>query len=128
MIVVTHDLGVVAGLADEVAVMYAGRIVEHGSTADVVERARMPYTGALLESIPRIDAPSQSVLPVIPGRPPTVVGPPPPGCPFAPRCRNAGERCLVERPPLLREGGQAFACWHPLTPAAAAPVTQELER
>jgi peptide/nickel transport system ATP-binding protein len=130
MIVVTHDLGVVAGIADEVAVMYAGRIVEHGATADVVERPRMPYTGALLASIPRIDAPSQSRLPTIPGRMPSLVASEGArGCPFAPRCAHATDRCMVEQPPLAQDdhGDQSFACWHPLTPASHAPVAQEME-
>jgi oligopeptide/dipeptide ABC transporter ATP-binding protein len=120
MILVTHDLGVVAGRADEIAVMYAGQLVEKAPTATLFANVRMPYTEALLKSIPALDAPSHSRLQAIPGRPPDLVNPPP-GCRFAPRCTYARDRCHEEPPPLL-EGGQDhfYRCWYPV--GLSAPV------
>ena len=85
MILVTHDLGVVAGRADEIAVMYAGQIVERAPTRTLFAEVRMPYTEGLLKSIPKLEQPSHSRLQIIGGRPPDLVNPPP-GCKFAPRC------------------------------------------
>ena len=120
MILITHDLGIVAGRTDDVVVMYAGKIVEQAETRDLFARMRMPYTKALLDSIPRLDDPPHSRLSTVGGRPPNLVSPPP-GCRFAPRCSYKAERCDTEQPPLeiLRgEGSQAqahaYACWHPL--------------
>jgi peptide/nickel transport system ATP-binding protein len=115
MVLVTHDLGVVASRTDDIAVMYAGRIVETGSTRDVFRRHRMPYTRALLESSPKVTAPSHTRLAAIPGRPPAMTQLPP-GCAFAPRCGFATDRCRAERPELTpaAEPGHAFACWNPL--------------
>src|SRR5207247_127554 len=93
------DLGVVRGRADDVAVMYAGKIVEQGPSRGLFTRTRMPYTEALLQSIPRLEDPSHSRLDVIPGRPPDLVHPPP-GCRFHPRCPRAGGRCSIDEPPL----------------------------
>lgn len=114
VVLITHDLGIVAGRADEVAVMYAGRIVEQGPTAAVFRAPRMPYTAALLAAVPRVDTPGR-VLPVgIPGQPPDLVSPPP-GCAFAPRCRFASDRCREEAPVLTGgPDGHAWACHHPL--------------
>ncbi len=98
VVLVTHDLGVVAGTADRVAVMYAGRIVEEGTTAEVFARPLHPYTRGLLASMPRIDTPPQSVLAAIPGLPPDL-GHLPAGCPFHPRCPLAGDRCRQDYPP-----------------------------
>lgn len=114
IILVTHDLGVVASQADDVAVMYAGRIVERAPTSVLFAEARMPYTAGLMRSIPRLTDPSHTRLQVIPGRPPSLVDPSA-GCPFAPRCPNVQPRCLEERPPLLAPGdpAHAFACWYP---------------
>jgi peptide/nickel transport system permease protein len=114
VVLITHDLGIVAGRADEVAVMYAGRIVEQGPTATVFRTPRMPYTAALLAAVPRVDTPGR-VLPVgIPGQPPDLVSPPP-GCAFAPRCRFASDRCRDEAPVLTGgPDGHAWACHHPL--------------
>jgi peptide/nickel transport system ATP-binding protein len=114
MILVTHDLGVVAGRADDIAVMYAGQIVEMAPAATLFANVRMPYTEALLRSIPRLDEPRQSTLQSIPGRPPQLVDPPR-GCRFAPRCPYAQARCHAEAPPLV-EGtpGHAYRCWYPV--------------
>src|SRR5256886_3896089 len=99
MILVSHDLGVVAGRTDEIAVMYAGRIVERAATRAIFERTRMPYTEALLRAIPRLERASHTRLLAIGGRPPDLVSPPP-GCRFAPRCVRVQERCHRDEPPL----------------------------
>jgi len=127
LVLITHDLGVVAGVASRIAVMYAGRIVEEGSVDDVFEAPAHPYTAALLASIPRVDRDAASVEP-IPGRPPNLIHPPR-GCSFHPRCRNAVERCVTERPPLeavSREGTgpRRAACWRPFVDAARGTGTQ----
>src|SRR5437868_1844319 len=88
MIIITHDLGVVAGRTDEVAVMYAGRVVERAPTTALFAKMRMPYTEALLAAIPKLDAPPHTTLPAIGGRPPDPTRPLP-GCPLAPRRRYA---------------------------------------
>lgn len=100
MVLVTHDLGVVAGRADRIAVMYAGRIVETAPTKELFRNLAHPYTAALLESIPRLDSPSGTRLKAIGGLPPRVVGEPS-GCAFAPRCPRATDRCLSETPELV---------------------------
>jgi len=114
LILVSHDLGVVAGIADEIAVMYAGRIVEQGPTKAVFERMRMRYTRALFDAIPRIDDPPHRRLPNIPDQPPDFRALPP-GCRFAPRCAKAGEICRNEYPPLVADGDERhqYACWFP---------------
>ncbi|MCK2221879.1 dipeptide/oligopeptide/nickel ABC transporter permease/ATP-binding protein [Actinomadura sp. ATCC 31491] len=116
VVLVSHDLSVVARWADEVIVMYAGRVVERGPAAEVFARPRMPYTEALLQAAPRLDDPPHHRLRVIPGRPPDLAAPPP-GCAFAPRCPYARERCAAEAPPLV-DDGRAYACWYPLTEEA----------
>jgi peptide/nickel transport system ATP-binding protein len=114
MILVTHDLGVVANRADDIAVMYAGRIVEQAPTKDLFSHTRMPYTEALLRSIPRLTEPSHTRLRAIPGRPPDLAALPP-GCPFAPRCPYAQDRCRTEDPPARTAGaGHRFSCWYPV--------------
>ncbi len=114
IILVSHDLGVVAGRAHDIAVMYAGRIVEQGTTAALFARMRMRYTHALFEAIPRMDDPPQRRLPNIPDQPPDFSALPP-GCRFAPRCEYVGERCRAEYPLLVADGddGHRFACWFP---------------
>ena len=114
IILVSHDLGVVAGRAHDIAVMYAGRIVEQGPTGTVFERMRMRYTHALFDAIPRIDDPPGRRLPNIPDQPPDFAALPP-GCRFAPRCAHVGERCRSEYPPLVADGddGHRLACWFP---------------
>ncbi|MGC2486493.1 MAG: ABC transporter ATP-binding protein [Acidimicrobiales bacterium] len=116
IVLVTHDLGVVATRTSRIIVMYAGRVVETGTTRDVFYRHRMPYTRALLESSPKVSSPSHTRLAAIPGRPPNLLDLPP-GCAFAPRCANATDICRVERPELRPsdEPGHAFACWNPLS-------------
>jgi len=114
MILVTHDLGVVAGRAHETAVMYAGRIVEQASTASLFDRMRMPYTRALFNAIPRLDDPPHKALKAIGGQPPDLSAPCG-GCPFAPRCPKAEERCCEAAPPLACDDDEnhRYACWFP---------------
>lgn len=96
---ITHDMGIVASRADDVAVMYSGRVVEYGTTAEVFADPRMPYTRALLSSIPRIDGASHTKLTAIPGIPPVPIGDRV-GCAFAPRCAHAQDSCFVDIPTL----------------------------
>ena len=100
LVLITHDLGVVAGIASRVIVMYAGRIVEIGSADDVFYSPAMPYTHGLLGSIPRVDDDGGARLRQIPGSPPSMIGSQP-GCPFSPRCPLRRDICLTEEP-LLR--------------------------
>jgi peptide/nickel transport system ATP-binding protein len=116
VILVTHDLGVVAGHTDEIAVMYAGKIVEKAPTSLLFSDMRMPYTEALMESIPKIEAPSHTRLHAIGGRPPDLIRPPR-GCRFAPRCPYAQDRCREEEPQLestVAHPEHLFACWYPV--------------
>jgi len=115
MILITHDLGVVAGRTDEVAVMYAGRIVERAPTRVLFKDMRMPYTAALLAAIPKLDAAPHTPLAAIGGKPPDPTRPAP-GCAFAPRCNRAEALCR-ERPPnltLADAAGHQYSCWRPL--------------
>jgi peptide/nickel transport system ATP-binding protein len=121
MILITHDLGVVAGRTDEVAVMYAGRVVERAPTSALFKKMRMPYTEALLAAIPKIDAAPHTKLPAISGRPPDPTRPIA-GCSFSPRCRYAAGLCHREKPSLTvaESVDHQFACFHPiLTPIGA---------
>ena len=130
MILVTHDLGVVAGRADDIAVMYAGKVVEAAPTAALFGSMRMPYTEALLNCIPRTTDPSHTRLSALGGRPPDLVSPPP-GCRFAPRCPYAQERCRHEEPPLVYDetGTHAWACWYPVgTPEGTAALESNLSK
>ncbi|PZG46678.1 dipeptide/oligopeptide/nickel ABC transporter ATP-binding protein [Spongiactinospora gelatinilytica] len=115
LLLVTHDLGVAAGRTDEIAVMYAGRIVEQAPTERLFAAAKMPYTEALMKSIPKLSDPPHTRLAAIPGRPPDLVDPGP-GCAFAPRCRYSAARCAREAPPLRTIPGtrHRYACWHPV--------------
>jgi peptide/nickel transport system ATP-binding protein len=126
LLLVTHDLGVVAGRTDEVLVMYAGQVVEKASTATLFSDMKMPYTEALLESIPKVTEPSHTRLAAIPGRPPDLVDPPQ-GCRFAARCAYVQDRCHEEQPPL-RPGltpGHEFRCWFPVgTPEGAEALAR----
>jgi oligopeptide/dipeptide ABC transporter ATP-binding protein len=120
MILVTHDLGVVATRTDEIIVMYAGNVVERAPTNVLFKSMAMPYTEALLNSMPRIANPSHTRLVAIEGRPPDLLNPPP-GCPFSPRCPYAQDKCHVEKPPLVEAApGHSYACWYPLTSSAAS--------
>jgi len=120
VILITHDLGVVAGMAHRVAVMYAGYVVETGQLDDIFYRAQHPYTHMLLQSIPRMDTERGAPLKPIPGSPPDLLtlGP---GCPFVPRCPNALPICRQQMPPLDPVGGQGHlaACWNPVKEEAA---------
>jgi peptide/nickel transport system ATP-binding protein len=127
MVLVTHDLGVVANRTDEIVVMYAGRIVEQAATKDLFANTRMPYTEALLRSIPRLAEPSHTRLRAIPGRPPDLAANIA-GCRFAPRCPYAQDRCVAEEPPLRAAGqGHTFRCWFPVgTPDAEAALARNV--
>ena len=115
MVLVTHDLGVVAGRTDDIAVMYAGQIVEKAPTRTLFANVRMPYTEALLKSIPKLEQPSHTRLQIIGGRPPDLINPPP-GCRFAPRCPYAQPKCHTELPPLVEAEtpGHHYRCWYPV--------------
>jgi peptide/nickel transport system ATP-binding protein len=114
MILITHDLGIVSGRTDRVAVMYAGRLVETAPTRRLFASVRHPYTEALLRSSPRIDAPSHTRLQAITGRPPDLANLPS-GCRFAPRCPHATDLCRDEEPVLEdSEAGHLVACHHPV--------------
>ena len=115
ILLITHDLGVVAGVSDHVCVMYAGRIVEQAETGELFEHPHHPYSLALLNSIPRLDTEGHAPLANIPGLPPDLVDPPR-GCRFHPRCEFAGDRCREgEPPPLVSLDGSdhLVACWQP---------------
>jgi len=108
---ITHDLGVVAGLAERVLVMYAGYIVEEAGVDDIYERPRHPYTLALLGALPRVDRRRDSHLKSIPGSPPNLLVQPK-GCPFAPRCDFVIDHCRDENPELISVGvNHKLACW-----------------
>ena len=112
LILITHDLGVVANMASDVMVMYAGRPVERGTVDDIYDRPRMPYTVGLLGSLPRLDSDEQDRLTPITGSPPSLLNLPP-GCPFQPRCPMARDRCREEEPPLYpTDGFGHFAACH----------------
>ena len=128
MILVTHDLGVVAGRAHDIAVMYAGRIVEQAPAQALFANVRHPYTEALLRSIPKLEMAKHTKLDAIGGRPPDLVNLPP-GCTFAPRCPYAKDRCLVEDPALTADPNDPthlYACHYPVSGvgvAVTAPPT-----
>jgi oligopeptide/dipeptide ABC transporter ATP-binding protein len=114
MLLITHDMGVIAGHTDRVSVMYAGRVVEHTGVGELFSHMRHPYTQALLASIPRLDQDSRKALNAIPGLPPDLSSPPP-GCRFAPRCPRAQDKCRTDEPPLGGPAdGHLFSCWFPV--------------
>ena len=130
MILITHDLGVVAGRTHRIAVMYGGRVVETADTTTLFTKMRHPYTEALMLSIPRIENESHTRLLAISGRPPDLVSPPK-GCNFAPRCRYAQAKCLEEEPVLRARPGEVadheFACHFPVgTPEGDAALSENL--
>jgi oligopeptide/dipeptide ABC transporter ATP-binding protein len=152
VILITHDLGVIAARANRVMVMYAGKIAEGAGTEELFGSMRHPYTEALFRSIPRFDQDRTRALFSIPGVPPDLMNPPP-GCRFAPRCRNAQKRCVEEEPLLapetgdgsrpgagtehtetpatqhaLRPGEHVFACFYPVdVSSSSAPTSEEVE-
>ena len=120
-VLVSHDLGVVASMADRVAVMYAGKVVETGTCEDIFYRNAHPYTQALLKSLPSVDMNKTQRLVSIPGTPPDLLNPPK-GCGFGARCTHCMKICHEEQPPVFKVGeGHEAACWllHPDCPSAA---------
>jgi oligopeptide/dipeptide ABC transporter ATP-binding protein len=111
LIIITHNLGVVARYADRVNVMYAGKIIEQGKAHDIYRNPRHPYTLGLLHSVPRLDQPRKEKLDPIQGQPPDLTRLPP-GCAFLPRCRFKVDRCAVDLPALTAvEPAHVSACW-----------------
>ncbi|HWE57181.1 MAG TPA: ABC transporter ATP-binding protein [Acidimicrobiales bacterium] len=128
MLLISHDLGVVMGRCDHVAVMYAGRIVELGRTTDVLVHPMMPYTRGLLDAIPKVDDPAHTRLAVIPGQisPAHVRAP---GCSFESRCALADDQCRAAAPELQPAGAErSYACWHPAgADGGTVPVDERIE-
>ena len=111
VIIITHSLGVVAGMCDTINVMYAGRVVEHANTMDLFKDTKHPYTQGLIRSVPRLDMDMQDKLYSIPGVPPNVVDLPP-CCPFYPRCEKAMDICKQKYPPVSDFGNShVCSCW-----------------
>jgi oligopeptide/dipeptide ABC transporter ATP-binding protein len=111
LVIITHNLGVVARYADRVNVMYAGKIIERGSAREIYHETRHPYTLGLLHSVPRLDRPRKAKLDPIEGQPPDLARLDD-GCAFRPRCRYAIDRCAMEIPPLeATRNGHLSACW-----------------
>ena len=111
LIYISHDIAVIAEVTDTIGVMYAGKLVEYGSTLDVFQRPRHPYAYLLLSSTPSITGPRRKLAP-LEGEPPNLLDPPT-GCRFHPRCPFATEKCVVDEPPLEDiGGGHKVACWH----------------
>jgi peptide/nickel transport system ATP-binding protein len=122
-LLVTHDMGVVAGRTERINVMYAGRVVETAATDELFRSMRHPYTQALLGSIPKLDSDPTKALVTIPGLPPDLTNPPF-GCRFAPRCPHATQQCREHEPPLTGDDPRhLFACWHPVD----GPITKRVE-
>lgn len=116
IILITHDLGIVANIAERVVVMYAGNIAETGKTRDIFKQAKHPYTKALIKAIPKLDKKAEEKLECIEGMPPNLLKPPK-GCPFANRCKFCMNICQMEIPPKFDfENGQSACCWlhHPM--------------
>ncbi len=124
MLLITHDMGVIAGHADRVNVMYAGRVVETADVGELFSGMRHPYTQALLASIPRLSQDSKKALHAIPGLPPDLANPPP-GCRFARRCTRATDKCREDEPPLTGPTEHLFSCWHPVDGPLALQVIGE---
>jgi oligopeptide/dipeptide ABC transporter ATP-binding protein len=128
MIIITHDMGVVAEAADDIIVMYAGQVVEHATTLDLFDNPEHPYTEALLGALPQIEGEGirQGRLIAIPGRPPDLLDPPD-ACRFAPRCPYAGGDSCTEHAPELRElrAGHWVRSAHPASERAAARTPEK---
>ncbi len=128
MLLITHDMGVIAGHADRVNVMYAGRIVETTETSTLFAHMHHPYTQALLASIPRLTQDRTVRLLNIPGLPPDL-GHPPPGCRFAARCSRVTDKCRVDEPSLIGEtDDHLYSCWHPVDGPLAADEVEAAAR
>ena len=126
LILITHDMGIVASMASRVLVMYGGRIVESGNALEIFEDARHPYTRALLAAVPRLDVDTGAPLEFIVGSPPDMIEPPK-GCPFAPRCRYSMKVCHEHMPPLSRHSDTHGArCF--LSEPGAAPACARFKR
>ena len=125
MLLITHDMGVIAGHADRVNVMYAGRVVETAEAVDLFTEMHHPYTQALLASIPQLKQDAKKALHAIPGLPPDLTRPPQ-GCRFAARCTRASDKCRTEEPPLAGKTLEhRFACWHPVDgPLALVTISE----
>src|SRR5690242_2254041 len=129
VILITHDLGVIADVADEVLVMYGGKVMERADRRTLFYASHHPYTEGLLQSLPAYGGARERLRP-IPGQPPSLLDPPP-GCPFAPRCPYVFSRCRTEMPPLDpagQEAGHVSACWLPHDSAARAEVRERVLR
>jgi oligopeptide/dipeptide ABC transporter ATP-binding protein len=129
LIMITHDLGVVADIADDVMVMYAGRAAEVASKRDIFYRPHHPYTKGLLESIPNSSAGAERLRPIT-GQPPSLINVPS-GCAFHPRCAYVMDKCLTEEPTLTPVGGDGFhrsACWLPVSAAGLSEEAEETRR
>jgi peptide/nickel transport system ATP-binding protein len=125
MLLITHDMGVIAGHADRVNVMYAGRVVETAEANDLFTHMHHPYTQALLASIPQLDQDANKALHAIPGLPPDLAHPPQ-GCRFAARCSRATDKCRAEEPSLSGQTFEhRFSCWHPVDGPLALAVIGE---
>ena len=117
IIFITHDLGVVSEICDQISVMYAGTIVESGSSDQIFYKSRHPYTWGLLESVPKINADEHERLIPIEGNPVDLINPPV-GCPFAPRCKYCMRACMTKMPPQCTvEEGHTVSCWLPVKEA-----------
>jgi oligopeptide/dipeptide ABC transporter ATP-binding protein len=129
MIIITHDMGVVAEAADEIIVMYAGQVVEQASTLDLFDGPEHPYTEALLGALPQLEGANvrEGRLTAIPGRPPDLIDPPE-ACRFAPRCRYAGSDDCTVHEPQLREirPGHLVRSAHPASERSGAREPQEV--
>lgn len=127
IVFITHDLGVVANIAQNIAVMYAGKVLEYGRAGDIFHRCKHPYTWGILQSVPPPDADLSIPLVPIPGTPPDLFHPPE-GCPFAARCAYAMEVCRRMEPPEMSAGDtHRVSCWlyHTLSPKVTNPITHE---
>ncbi len=125
MLLITHDMGVIAGHADRVNVMYAGRVVETADVRELFNHMHHPYTQALLASIPQLDQDASKALHAIPGLPPDLSHPPQ-GCRFAARCPRATDKCRTDEPPLSGQTYEhRFSCWHPVDGPLALAVIGE---
>jgi peptide/nickel transport system ATP-binding protein len=122
LIYITHDIAVVAEVTDRIGVMYAGKLVELGATAEVFRSPIHPYTAALMSSFPSIKG-EKRPLATLPGEPPNLIDPPA-GCRFHPRCPYATDVCRREEPPIVRRGSHWAACWNPLGEQVPAPINQ----